>query len=128
MPSQPIAANQERYCSTPTDSSPGWCPGVVLPRLMPGRKVASPLAVCSASRPFAAVASVSRPATRRGAGAHDGSSGGGAMPSSPATPMSGVTAGIGVAPASVRHMASVTTPMTAALTGPYRCRSGAWTR
>src|SRR4029453_13177880 len=113
MPSQPIAANQVRYCVRLIDSSPGWYPGVVLPRLTPGRNVTSPPAVCSANRPSPAVATMDRPAERRNTGAHDEPVGGDGILSMPAIANAAeVITGAGLAPARVRHMASVTTPMT----------------
>jgi hypothetical protein len=112
-----------------TDSSPGWCPGVVLPRFTPGRKVTSPLTVCRANRPFPAVAGTFSPATVRNAGAHDASAGGDGIRSMPRIANAGErTSGAAVAPVSGRHRASVTTRIAAAFRRPNRGRRGARTR
>ena len=49
-------------------TSPGWCSGVVLPRLTPGRKVLSPEAVCSRKPSLSEAASTSRAVDLSGAG------------------------------------------------------------
>ena len=49
-------------------TSPGWCPGVVLPRFTPGRKVLSPPAVCSRKPSVSEAARTDRPSTCSGAG------------------------------------------------------------
>ena len=49
-------------------TSPGWCSGVVLPRLTPGRKVLSPEAVCSRKPSLSEAARTDSPSTCSGAG------------------------------------------------------------
>src|SRR5687767_8737595 len=74
-PSPAIAGNQRRYSPAPMATSPGWWPGVVLPRLTPGRKRTGPCAVDSAKPSAPARASVRRPARVSGRGAHEGPAG-----------------------------------------------------